>query len=159
MDGGSPTDGLLGDDPVSDESHDVLARGPFAARVVELIEHVSNETPSAVLALMGPWGSGKTSVLLFARRRFDSGGRWKVVEFNPWMVSDLPSLVQEFFTTLVAALPDDRKGKRLRRKMAGYARSVAPLTAPFKIFGIDRRSTPRTRGSAAGARQADSPHC
>src|SRR5690606_3114895 len=108
----SPNGGLLGDDPVSDEAHDVLARGPFAARVVELVEHVSTETPSAVLALMGPWGSGKTSVLHFARRRFEVDGRWKVVEFNPWMVSDLPTLVQEFFTTLLAALPDDRRGKR-----------------------------------------------
>jgi predicted KAP-like P-loop ATPase len=122
--------------------------------VVELIEHVSNETPSAVLALMGPWGSGKTSVLLFARRRFNSGGRWKVVEFNPWMVSDLPSLVQEFFTTLVAALPDDRKGKRLRRKKAGYARSVAPLTAPFKIFGIAADQALRSAGDLLAGDQS-----
>lgn len=148
------TSGLLGDDPVDDEGDDLLRRGAFAARVTELIDHVSAETPSAVLALLGPWGSGKTSVLHFVRGRLESQGRWRVMEFNPWMVSDLPSLVQEFFTTLVSALPDDRKGKKLRRKMAGYAKAVSPLAAPFKVFGISAEQAIRTAGDLLAGDQS-----
>ncbi|MGQ0680002.1 MAG: KAP family P-loop NTPase fold protein [Actinomycetota bacterium] len=131
------TQGLLGDDPVADEAHDALARGEFAKRVADLVDQVAADTPSAVLSLLGPWGSGKTSVLHFVRRRLEGRERWRVVEFNPWMVSDLPSLVQEFFTTLVAALPEDSKGKKLRQKMAGYAKAVSPFATPFKLFGIN----------------------
>jgi len=141
-----PSEGLLGDDPVEHESLDLLERGAFAARVADLIDHVAQETPSAVLALSGPWGGGKTSVLHFVRQRLDTRACWHVVEFNPWMVSDLPSLVQEFFTTLVAALPSDRKGKKLRRKMANYAKAVSPFAAPFKLFGISADQALRTIG-------------
>lgn len=130
------TTGLLGDDPVDDEGRDLLRRGAFAARVTELIDHVAQETPSAVLALLGPWGSGKTTVLHFVRQRLKTQERWRAAEFNPWMVSDLPSLVQAFFTTLREALPDDPNSK-LRVKMAGYAKAVSPFAAPFKLFGID----------------------
>jgi len=76
------------------------------------------------------------------------------MEFNPWMVSDLPSLVQEFFTTLVAALPDDRKGRTLRRKMAGYAKAVSPLAAPFKVFGISAEQAIRTAGDLLAGDQS-----
>jgi predicted KAP-like P-loop ATPase len=137
---------LLGDDPVEDENQDLLDRGPFAGRVTELVEHVAGESPSAVLALLGPWGSGKTTVLHFVRRRLEGKDDWRVVEFNPWMVSDLPSLVQEFFTTLVAALPEDRKGRKLRRKLAGYAKAVSPYAAPFKFFGLSAQEATRTVG-------------
>lgn len=137
---------LLGDDPVEREDDDLLRRGAFAARVTELIDNVSTETPSAVLALLGPWGSGKTSVLNFVRARLNRRGSWRVVEFNPWMVSDLPSLVHEFFTTLVAALPNDRKGKRLRKKLAGYAKTVAPFATPFKLVGINADDAARAVG-------------
>lgn len=70
------------------------------------------------------------------------------------MVSDLPSLVQEFFTTLVASLPDDRKGRRLRRKMAGYAQAVSPLAAPFKVFGISAEEAIRAAGDLLAGDQS-----
>lgn len=148
------TSGLLGDDPVDDEGADLLRRGAFAGRVTNLIDHISQETPSAVLALLGPWGSGKTSVLNFVRRRLESRGRWRVVEFNPWTMSDLPSVVQEFFTTLMTALPEDRKGKRLRRKMAAYAKAVSPLAAPFKVFGISAEQAVRAAGDLLAGDQS-----
>jgi hypothetical protein len=146
------TSRLLGDDPVEDEGEDLLRRSAFAARVTDLIHNVSQETPSAVLALLGPWGSGKTSVLHFVRRRLESGGSWRVVEFNPWMLSDLPSVVQEFFTTLIAALPED--GKKLRERMAGYAKAVSPFTAPFKLFGISAEEAVRALGEVLAGDQS-----
>ena len=129
--------GLLGDDPVEDLAFDMFNRGPFADRVVELLDNVASETPSAVLGLMGPWGSGKTSVLQIIRRKLRGHGDWKVVELNPWMVADLPSMIEEFFASLLSALPDGKKGKAIRRKVARYAKAVSPMTSPLRLFGVN----------------------
>lgn len=127
---------LLGDDPIESHDDDALDRGPFADRVVEILDHVAEATPSAVLGLMGPWGSGKTSVLNLLRRKLDGHGDWQVVELNPWMVADLPSLLEEFFVTLLSTLPEDGVSS-LRRKVLRYAKAVSPMTSPLKVVGVD----------------------
>ena len=51
--------GLLGDDALAGHEPDRLGRTGFADRFVELVNSVASQTPSAVLGLIGPWGSGK----------------------------------------------------------------------------------------------------
>jgi hypothetical protein len=128
---------LLGDDPVTGLASDAFGRGPFADRVVQLLDNLAEETPSAVLGLLGPWGSGKTSVLNVLREKLDGHGDWQVVDLNPWMVADVPSMIDEFFITLVSKIPSTKKGKAVRKKMAGYAGAVAPVTSVLKVVGVD----------------------
>ena len=92
--------------------------------------------PSAVLALVGPWGSGKTSLLNFVRNRLNECPRFQVVEFNPWMVADLPSLVADFFATLLSALHTD-SNESLRGKLASYAKAASPFASILNVSGIN----------------------
>lgn len=97
--------GLLGDDALAGHEPDRLGRTGFADRFVELVNSVASQTPSAVLGLIGPWGSGKTSVLNLVRSGLGDDETWSVVDFNPWMVSDVDGLTREFLATVEAALP------------------------------------------------------
>ena len=126
---------ILGDDPVSERESDLLSRGTYADQVAELVSHVWRQTPSGVLALVGPWGSGKTSLLNFVRTRLNECRRFQVVEFNPWMVADIPSLVADFFATLLSALHTE-SNESLRKKLASYARAASPFAGILKVPGL-----------------------
>src|SRR5947209_14756860 len=54
---------IWADEPISKAEEDTLGRTVFATRVAELIETATADAPSIVFGLVGPWGSGKSSVL------------------------------------------------------------------------------------------------
>lgn len=84
--------GLLGDDAIVAAGSDRLGRAAFAGRLVELVGGIADQTHSAVIGLIGAWGSGKTSVLHLVRAELRQDDAWEVVDFNPWVVSDVPGL-------------------------------------------------------------------
>ncbi|HMS47709.1 KAP family P-loop NTPase fold protein [Candidatus Microthrix sp.] len=126
--------GLLGDDALAGHEPDRLGRTGFADRFVELVNSVASQTPSAVLGLIGPWGSGKTSVLNLVRSGLGDDETWSVVDFNPWMVSDVDGLTREFLATVEAALPAQSS---TRAKLSNYASRIAPYTSIASILGLD----------------------
>ena len=140
---GSPSEdsglsSLLADDPIASGAEDAFDRKDFARRAAELIAKVAAETPSAVLGLLGPWGSGKTSCLrMIEESLVDGDGTWTVLRFNPWEVSDLESIVVEFFATLQSILHEEGNGKNAREALSKYASKVAPWAGLLKIVGID----------------------
>ena len=100
-----PAPGDAGDDPIEAATQDRLGRTTFAERVAGAIKDVEGHDTSCVFGLVGPWGSGKTSVLNLVRTSFDGEGcPWTVVDFSAWMVSDLETLVVEYFASLASAL-------------------------------------------------------
>jgi hypothetical protein len=128
---------LLADDAITDRSQDRLGRQAFADRMVDLLDHVAEQTESAVFGLLGPWGSGKTSVLQLVRDSLHAGERWTVVEFNPWELSDLPTLTREFLTTLDSAVKPERMSEKVRHAFAGYIKKVSPLGSLISVAGVD----------------------
>jgi hypothetical protein len=126
--------GLLGDDAIAGEADDRLGRTAFAGRLIELIDGVSGQTPSAVVGLIGAWGSGKTSVLHLVRSDLEQDDRWSVVDFNPWVVSDVASITREFIATVASALPPKSSA---RESLARYASRVAPYTSLAAFAGLD----------------------
>src|SRR5205085_7646148 len=78
-----------------------------------------------------------TSLLHLVRQRLDADGTWSVVALNPWMLSDLPSMIHEFFIALLSAMPKSAKGKVAREKAAQFARVVSPITSPLRLVGLD----------------------
>ena len=102
----SPLDNLQenmripGDNPIRNTRQDVLQRAgvaeKFALQVCRL-----DATEGSVVAVFGPWGSGKTSFIHLSRKTFEDE-RVPVLDFNPWLFSGTEQLVGRFVTELSA---------------------------------------------------------
>ncbi len=94
--------GIKGDNPIRNSQEDVLGRvdvaKSFAQHVLAL-----DASEGAVVGVLGPWGSGKTSFINLARIEFMQKGI-HVLDFNPWMFSGAEYLVERFFTDLTSQL-------------------------------------------------------
>src|SRR4051812_35595376 len=88
---------LRGDRPIDSKDEDQLGRAPFARAIAEQIL-ASPGLDSYVVALMGPWGSGKTSLLNMVAEEISlRSDRTVVLRFNPWIFSGAEQLVGHFF--------------------------------------------------------------
>jgi predicted KAP-like P-loop ATPase len=75
----------------------ILGRGPLVDLVaVEIAATAPGE--GMVIAVTGPWGCGKTSVLRLIERRLRADA--VVLHFNPWLFSGAEQLVLRFFSEL-----------------------------------------------------------
>ncbi|WP_260844944.1 KAP family NTPase [Streptomyces sp. SLBN-31] len=111
-----------------DEGPDLLGHGQYAQHVLSLLDRVRAQTETGVLALIGPWGSGKSSVLGKVARRLRetaNGDGWWVAELNPWLYSDLESLTLALFSEIREALPKDGRWSEAERRSADSARPSA----------------------------------
>jgi predicted KAP-like P-loop ATPase len=116
-----------------------FGRSAFAKRLAEVCVSVSRSSTTSAVALVGPWGSGKSSVLNMSTEHFrEIAPDWQIVRFNPWLYSDINSLVLNFFGALAAAIPAD-KGRDARQRLGRYLENASPLGALTSIVGIDLR--------------------
>lgn len=100
---------------------DPLDRSPFVGTAQRLLEYVAAGQDSTVLALIGPWGAGKTSMLDELRKgALGSGTYLGIGEVNPWMFSDSSALINAFFNELRSCLPHGKKWRK-GRESAGSA--------------------------------------
>src|SRR3954471_23898779 len=76
---------LLVDEPIASRSGDRFHRSALAERIADLIVRASRQNNSTVFAVVGPWGSGKSSLLNMSRDCL-AGSGIEVVDFNPWLV-------------------------------------------------------------------------
>ena len=127
---------VFDDEPLGDPASDRFSRGEYAKRVAEILAQVSEGPASVVVGIVGPWGSGKTTLLNFVRDRLETDQQMQIVEFNPWMLSDLPSLVADFLATLLSALPTGDRDSA-RAALAPYVRAAVPLAGIIRVPGID----------------------
>lgn len=129
--------GLLSDDARdgTDARPDELDRIRYVNYIVQLLDNVRAQSESTVLALIGDWGSGKSSVLeMLQQQRKDP---WRVGTFNPWMYSDTSSLHRGFFAELTAALPEGNRPNNVRTRIGEFARTVSPLGKLVNLAGVD----------------------
>jgi predicted KAP-like P-loop ATPase len=82
---------LFADDPITSKGEDRLNRDLFALQVAKVCKSVAEESSSSVVALVGAWGSGKSSLLALVAEDLRKE-KWSVAEFNPWLLSDIESL-------------------------------------------------------------------
>lgn len=89
---------LPSDNPIKDLEGDVLNRNDsakiFAGHVLQL-----DVSEGAVVGVIGPWGSGKTSFINLAKLEFEANNI-HVLDFNPWMFSGAEQLVERFFAEI-----------------------------------------------------------
>ncbi len=113
------------DEPIVSPNEDQFRRAPFVTQTANAIVRMSTDSPSGVMALVGAWGSGKTSILNMISAKLQDSSI-EIRTFNPWMVTDIRSLTVEFLTTLTEMLPKDQRAG-VRVKWAAIARNLAPI--------------------------------
>lgn len=131
---------FLSDEPIVGigKSLDSLDRENFAAHVVELLDRVRSQAPSSVLALIGPWGSGKSSILnLISENLVLSKSEWISISFNPWDYSDTESILLAFFSALRSELPRTDKWDSVREKVGNFGAAISPLGKLTAALGVD----------------------
>ncbi|MFI5534618.1 P-loop NTPase fold protein [Kitasatospora sp. NPDC051853] len=135
---------FFNDDPVdgSDSAPDLLGHQRYADHAVGLLQEVRSQSESGVLALIGPWGSGKSSVLQMVLRNLRQGPAdgvsWSVTELNPWLYPDLDTLTMALFSEIRGALPKDGiEWADVRKKIGGFGQAISPLAKVGGLFGLD----------------------
>lgn len=116
------------DNPISTASEDLLQRSKFVERIVREIDMI-DASQGYVLAVMGQWGSGKTSVLNLVKEQLSNSGTI-LVEYNPWLLSGVEELVDGLFREIDAKL--NKKGVKYRAaidKIIDYGEMLTPLTS------------------------------
>jgi hypothetical protein len=102
-----------------------LGRDTFAHALAD--ELLTVPTASGyVIGLVGPWGSGKTSIV---NMTIDAiGDRATVLQFNPWMFSGTDALVTSFFGELSKQMKQGpSKLKKVASQLAAYGETLSPL--------------------------------
>jgi len=131
---------LNADKPGSDPAQDLFGHAPFARTLATAIAGY-NGTEGIVLALYGPWGSGKSTVLAFVEHELDrlqEHARPVIVDFNPWWFSGQEHLARAFLGQMQAVLPAKYAGfKRLGDKLAEFSGAIGgAVDVASAAFGI-----------------------
>jgi DNA-directed RNA polymerase specialized sigma24 family protein len=139
------------DRPIDSASEDTLGRQPFVNALVQQIEAVPPDD-SAVIALHGAWGSGKTSILNMTAEALKKE-HLIVVRFNPWLFAGTEQLLQRFFAELANQLLDtkEKKLQAIAEALSRYSDFVAPLNVLPGVGAIIQvaSSVARSAGDAA----------
>ncbi|TKB69720.1 MAG: hypothetical protein E8D52_04980 [Nitrospira sp.] len=112
------------DRPIGSIEEDLLGRAPFAKSLTSAIKGWQGNE-SLVVAMYGPWGSGKSSVknMVLQTLRLAETNCPLIIEFNPWQWSGQDQLAEVFFQEigLVLSRSDGSEdGKRRAAKWRTY---------------------------------------
>jgi predicted KAP-like P-loop ATPase len=101
---------IFPDKALVSRDQDKFNRSRFVETLVRAIRQGSGKQGSTVLALMGPWGCGKTSIKNFAVKELAQGPTDpRVMEFSPWQVSGTGKITTLFFESLVQQISGENE--------------------------------------------------
>ena len=133
----------------------MLRRGPFATRVARVIDEVRLMEDSIVLAIVGPWGSGKSSLINLAVAGLGSG--WRVIRANTWAPPDVAGVIAELFAAIGAALPSDKRGRKAAELLGEWAPLVTPGLALVPVVGAPLKEVASSVSQILARRRAQRP--
>ncbi len=129
------------DAPIEKRADDRLGRAQFADAIAQHIID-GNLSDGAVVAVMGPWGSGKTSVLNMVREALgERPDDVEIFDFNPWYFSGTQQLVEHFFADTAARFTESgdetlTKAAGVLKRYAGVVRPAAHLSTVLGALGV-----------------------
>jgi len=124
------------DRPIEDTSEDRLGRAGLARMIAgQITSAPAND--GFIIGLLGPWGSGKTSILNLVKKEIEKSDKAAVIQFNPWLFSGTEQLMGRFISALSAEI-------RLRPQL-GLAdvgkllEAYGVLIGPLELVPLNRR--------------------
>lgn len=117
------------DNAIRTSAEDLLDRRVAAITLVRAIRD-ADSAEGYVIAVVGPWGSGKTSILNLMQEELGKEKTSTVIKFNPWMFSGTEQLVDAFFRELGAQLRETggKKFAKIATAVDQYSFLFSPLT-------------------------------
>ena len=144
------------DEPITKPEEDIFGREVFVNNLADDINRWSG-MGSLVLALYGPWGTGKSSVLNLLKQYIENKNTGEIIAFDPWYFNSTEQLIQTFFaiikkqTMAIASQEDQIKLENKFTKYGNYlskaftsVRWEPEFQIPLWLFGkikirIDRK--------------------
>lgn len=134
------TDVFHSDAAITNFDQDLFERKEFTSRLNEKILQFKAKN-SLVIALYGPWGSGKTSVLNLISQTLSQEKKVKVLNFDPWYFNSQEQLIQAFLNTIlgeaIKIAGEDQSS--LKEKLELYRIAIASaftVTPKIEAFGF-----------------------
>ncbi len=90
------------DNPILCKSGDLLNRKPFAENLVKEIKRLDTSKGGCSIAVISPWGSGKTSFINLVVEQVENDESFDILHFSPWHLYPQTSITKQFFNQLVA---------------------------------------------------------
>jgi hypothetical protein len=132
----------VSDYPIEGRAEDRLDRGRFVDGLVQGLRGL-DASRGAVVAVLGPWGTGKSSVLNMVKEDLAETSAVVTVDFNPWLFSGTEELLSRFFGELARQLRlKDSRAQGIAQLFDDYAGALSALKwVPFAGAWLDRGSS------------------
>lgn len=129
------TDVDYGDLPISKPEQDMFGIDGFVQSLARSVRNMRSPN-GVVIALNGPWGSGKSSAINLLKHHLSdaiTAGDIELVDFNPWWFRGEEALVLAFFRELYSATKPSLgdKARKLLPKLGARLLNAGGAVAPI----------------------------
>ncbi len=110
------------DEPITKPEEDIFERKVFVNNLANDINRWHGKG-SLVLALYGPWGTGKSSVLNLLKQYIENKNAGEIIAFDPWYFNSTEQLIQTFFAIIkkrTVAIASQEDQLKLENKFTKY---------------------------------------
>ena len=130
-----PTEVDYGDQPISRPDQDMFGIDGFVQSLARSVRTMRSPN-GVVIALNGPWGSGKSSAINLLKHHLSdatAAGEMQVVDFNPWWFRGEEALVLAFFRELYSATKPSLgdKARKILPKLGARLLNAGGAVAPI----------------------------
>jgi hypothetical protein len=113
------------------EIKDQFERAEYIDRLANMV-CLKPGSSSLVVGLEGAWGSGKTFIIDEVKKKLSNleENQPLIVDFAPWLISDLDSLVEGFLVQLGSSIglsDTSKEAKDAAKKVLGFAELLTPM--------------------------------
>ena len=124
------------DRPITSRKEDLLGRSDFTESLASAIKGWTGND-SLVIALYGPWGSGKSSIknMVLESLHTSKDDCPFIIEFNPWQWGGQEQLAEAFFQEIGFALGRADTSKEGKKRVAKWQTYAAYLKAGSFLAG------------------------
>ena len=124
---------MLPDQAITLPNQDDFERDEFAKHIGSFL-CLHQHSPSIVVAIEGGWGTGKTSCINLIKNHLrQKEDKPIIVEFNPWLIGSLDSVIEGFLIQFATSINQRFKSKHAINTAAKIL-NLAKFLAPIKLI-------------------------
>ena len=125
---------LLNDEPLPEltAETDAFGRLKFAAALADAVCH-NDPAACHVIGLVGPWGSGKTTIIPAVSAKCQSAG-FRVIAIDAWAFRETGRLTEAVLTKIVKDIDQRYLLPNLKRTLVRYLSIISPVVSKVPVL-------------------------